>query len=81
MADKVIYARMISAEEVLKRLELRAVLAGSLRKAARELGVSTNYLSLILAGRRNPGDALLGRLGLRRRVTRTITYFDTTRRA
>lgn len=39
-----------------------------LRELAEEIGVSISYLSMILAGEREPGDQVLEYLGLERRT-------------
>jgi len=53
--------------------------AGSIRAVARDWGVSPSYLCDLLAGRRAPGPAILGPLGLRRVVT--VTYEPVTHAA
>lgn len=56
--------------------KLRAVIAetGSQRKAAKALGISGPYVNDLLRGRRNPGPALLRRMGLEK-VTRVVTEY------
>lgn len=47
---------------------------GSLRKAARYLGVSAAYLSDALNGHQEPGDKLTRRLGYVKHTDRIVTY-------
>ncbi len=62
-------------EDVVKQLqkeqESRKL---SLRAYARDLNVSAAYLSDVYRGRRDPGPALLEKLGLERKVVTTVTY-------
>ena len=59
----------MAAPHPLKALIAAVAEAGSQRKFAREHGLSTGYVSLILNGRRQPGPKLLAALGLRKRKT------------
>lgn len=52
----------------------------SQKDLAREMGVSEAYVSLVLAGKRQPGPKVLKFLGLRQVVTRTVTYKRATAR-
>lgn len=68
----------VSGQVVLQRIEAAAKKAGSLRGAARKLGVSVAFLSDIRHGRREAGPKLLRALRLRKQVmtTRTVRYFE-----
>lgn len=65
---------MIQHAEVLRNIEREIELSGSLRRAAVSLDVSPQYLSAVLAGDRSIGPKLLKSLGLRRKVTKVVTY-------
>lgn len=60
--------------EVRRRLERFVERAGSQRIAAQAFGVSPQYLSAVLAEQKEIGPSLLKKLGVRRAVTRAITY-------
>lgn len=66
----------LTLEDIYRKLELRIDLAGSLRKAALEMGMSPAAISLVLQGKRNPGPRLLAQLGLRRIIRRSVTYVE-----
>lgn len=53
---------------LLDRLRVVVAGAGSQDKAARDLGVSSQYLCDVMKGRREPGKKLLDGLGYRRVV-------------
>lgn len=55
---------VLSRLEVLRQLERRIQEAGSLCGAARDLGISPQYLSWVLSGRRQPGRKVLNALGI-----------------
>jgi transcriptional regulator with XRE-family HTH domain len=54
----------------IAEIKLSVSRCGTQEKAAQELGISQTYLSDLLHGRRNPSDAILRKLGLRRIVVR-----------
>ena len=56
----------ISSREVLDRIAARIRVAGSQKAAAAALGISAQYLTDILNGRREPGPKMLKALGLER---------------
>ena len=56
-------------EEILGRLRQQARVYGSQNNAARELGVSVQYLAEVLQGRRPIGPTLLQALGIRKVIT------------
>jgi transcriptional regulator with XRE-family HTH domain len=64
----------LTAADVLNMLRSHISDERSQKDLAREIGVSETYVSLVLAGKRQPGPKVLTFLGLRRVVTRTITY-------
>jgi hypothetical protein len=51
-------------------LEKYVLKAGNQKKAAAELGISAQYLCDLLAGRREPSDQMLEKLGLRRAIVK-----------
>lgn len=67
-----------TAQVVLQRIEAAIRQNGSLRAAARKLGVSAAFLSDVNHGHREAGPKLLKALKLRKKVTmtRTVRYFD-----
>ncbi len=67
-------ARRITLEDVLRKLELRIIFAGSLRKAAREFGFTPQFLSQVLQRKELPSPRLLKHLGLR--SARTVEYWE-----
>lgn len=60
--------------DVLTMLRSHISYEESQKDLAREMGVSEAYVSLVLAGKREPGPKVLKFLGLRQIVTRTVTY-------
>lgn len=64
----------ITHQQVCQKIEREIELVGSLRKTATQLGVSAQYLGNVLAGNRGIGPKLLKALGLRRSVTKIVTY-------
>ena len=62
----------MTEDQVVAMLSVFVREAGSLRSLAKAWDVSPAYLSDIMNHRRAPGDAVLGRLGLSRRVI--VTY-------
>ena len=62
----------MTEDQVVATLSVFVREAGSLRSLAKTWGVSPAYLSDIMNHRRAPGDAVLDRLGLSRRVI--VTY-------
>lgn len=61
-------------EQALIRRTVRALVKkrGSVNAAARRIGIDSKYLGMLMNGKRkNPGDAILSKLGLRR-----ITYIE-----
>jgi hypothetical protein len=59
----------LSEEEVRALLRAATQRAGSQKAWADEHGVSGAYVNDVLRGRRDPGDAILKALGLKRMVT------------
>lgn len=47
---------------------------GSFLAAANAIGISESFVSLILSGKRGPGDRLLTYFGLEKRVETKVTY-------
>lgn len=60
--------------DVLNMLRSHISYEESQKDLAREMGVSEAYVSLVLAGKRQPGPKVLTFLGLRQIVKRTVTY-------
>lgn len=56
--------RLLTAEDVRKLLEREVERIGSQRAAARQAGVSVQFLSKVLAGTSPPGEKLPAWLGL-----------------
>lgn len=54
---------------IIKAIQKEAKRAGSQKALADELGVSDTYLSDVINGRKEPGDAILVPLGWERIVT------------
>jgi hypothetical protein len=65
-----------SVEEVRTILRAKIEQAGSMRKAAKKLGITAAYLCDIIHERRNPGPRVAKALGFRRevKVTRTVVF-------
>lgn len=65
-----------SVGEVRTILRAKIEQAGSLRQAAKQLGITAAYLCDIIHGRRAPGPRIAQALGFRRevRVTRTVVF-------
>jgi predicted transcriptional regulator len=61
-------ADVLTIESVLEMLRRKAGSAGSQRELADKIGISPQYLSDILAGKRQPGAAVERYLGLERRI-------------
>jgi len=63
----------VNQEEVVDRIRLDlyylARIGGTQESAAKSLGISPQYLSDVLKGRREPGPKVLKALGLVRKVT------------
>lgn len=59
----------MTLQELLCRIDKEVYLYGSQAAAAKAWGVSPQYLSDILHGRREPGEGLLLRWGFRKVVT------------
>ncbi len=59
--------------DVVQRLKGECARVGSQRAWAKQAGVSEAYISDVLAGRREPGEAILTVLGL----TRQVVYVET----
>ena len=70
---------LIEHVDVLQRLERQIDANGSLRRAARALHISPQYLSAVLGGHRLVGPKILKELGLTRRVQKIITYTEAAR--
>lgn len=62
----------MNLKDVIQMLRNRIKKAGTQTAAADELGVSKSFLSDVLNGEREPGEKLLGALGLERREV--VTY-------
>ena len=62
------------APDPIERLRRIIEEEGSLLKAAEKIGVSSAYLSLLLAGRREPGEKVLQFLRLKKIVIRSVRY-------
>lgn len=56
---------ILRVQDVRTRLSAACVAAGSQRRFARQAGVSEGYLSMVVRGKQEPGDAILFALGLR----------------
>lgn len=61
-------ATILSPAEVRERIQAACVEAGSQIAFAERAGVSTSFLSNVLAGRRTPGAKLLRLMGLQKAV-------------
>jgi hypothetical protein len=59
----------MTEEELRRKVETMVNSFGSLRAMAKAWGISPSYLCDFLNGRRGPGGAILGRLGLVPQVT------------
>lgn len=59
----------MTKEQLLSRLRRDVVAHGSQQDAAKELGVSEQYLSDVLRRRREPGAAILSAMGFQRVTT------------
>ncbi len=57
----------MESAQVLKIIRSR-INGSTQRQVAQDLGVSTAYLSDVLAGKRNPGKKILDALGLKQRI-------------
>lgn len=62
-----------TADSVMRAIEGLVKLTGSQKEAAKTLGVSPQYLSDILRGRREISDVVARRLGFNREVVFTAT--------
>lgn len=60
--------------ELMRRIEHEIELCGSLRRCALALGISPQYISAVLSGKRTVGPKILRALRLNRTITKTITY-------
>lgn len=56
--------------DVLKVLARHVKRAGNQKEAAKALGISAQYLNDLIQGRREPSDAVLEKLNLRRVIVR-----------
>ena len=63
----------MKAKQLIRELRARQG-QRSLRRFARELGISAAYLSDIYLGRSEPGPKVLEPLGLRKRIERRVDY-------
>jgi DNA-binding transcriptional regulator YdaS (Cro superfamily) len=61
-------ATIHSADDVRRLIRDKCNEAGSQRQFAVNVGVSQAYLSLVISGQREPGEAILAALGLARTV-------------
>lgn len=61
----------MTKQAVLDKLRGKLKPYGQQKEAASALGVSPQYLSDVLSGKRDPGPAILKALGLRRAITYT----------
>lgn len=60
----------MNAAKVHRSLEDMVRMAGSQKRAAAQLGISRQYLNLMLRGRKNPAvPAVLSKLGLTKKIT------------
>jgi hypothetical protein len=73
---RVTQPRRLAPEEVFRKFEVRIMLAGSLNRAAREMGLSPTFLSLVLEGHRLPGNRTLANVGVRRVQRKVIEYYE-----
>lgn len=64
----------MTADEVRDLMRDRIAVAGSMRKWAAQIGVSTPYLSDVLNGNRRPSETICEALGLRMLVSTEVTY-------
>lgn len=64
----------INQGEIYRMLERRIQEAGTLTLAATNLGISPQLLSAVLSQQRSLGPRLLKALGIRRTVTRHVSY-------
>jgi len=60
----------------VERLRRMVLEEGSLTKAAHEIGIAPAYLSLLVRGRREPGDKVLKFLGVKKIVHRIVRYVE-----
>ena len=58
----------MTRESVIRKLRQLIAEKGTAKAAAQFLGVSSQYLSDVLKGRRDPGDKILSSMGLQSRV-------------
>ena len=65
---------LMTHADVVKLIQAKIEKAGSLRKQALRWKISAPYLSDVMLGRRQPGPAILRRLGLTVRKVVTRTY-------
>lgn len=61
--------KRLTLHDVIKMIRGEAEKVGLQKDLAKKFGVSAQYISDILNGRREPGDAILKPLGLRRVIT------------
>jgi transcriptional regulator with XRE-family HTH domain len=61
--------KRLTLQDVIELIRGEAEKTGSQKELAKKLGVSAQYISDILNGRREPGDAILKPLGLHKVVT------------
>lgn len=61
--------KRLTLQDVIELIRGEAEKTGSQKELAKKLGVSAQYISDILNGRREPGDAILKPLGLRKVTT------------
>lgn len=59
----------MTQEALLNYISRRAQRLGTRRALAKHLGVSDQYLSDVLTGKREPGSKLLGALGFRKIIS------------
>jgi hypothetical protein len=64
----------MTADDVRELMREKIAEAGSMRRWASEVEVSTPYLSDVLAGNRRPSEAICRALGLRMIVSTEVTY-------
>lgn len=57
-------------------MEAHIEAAGGVRRLAKQWGISAAYVSDLRNGRREPGPAILKRVGARKVVTRLVEYED-----
>ena len=61
--------RRLTLKDVLALLRKEADAVGSQKELAAKLGVTAQYVSDVLNGRREPGEAILKPLGLRKVIS------------